>query len=121
MLADETLGRFACSSSDIKTNPLRVRPKLFEPSEKDLALSLLRVSGLRETEIWEWGHRHIENRSIYGRAELPVSGAGKCGLEVRIAEPPPLHVEIVGWSLEKSERVAKALELRAMVTAIVIR
>lgn len=82
---------------------------------KDLKLSVSRIGGLTENEIWGIGHKMVENsisiKTFYGRGEIKISVVQKANLDIDPDDDPPHHANIMGWPKEKHEQQSIAIEL----------
>jgi hypothetical protein len=92
-----------------------VKRRAFDPPQSNLRLSVYRLNGLTDVEIWGIADRFvgaIKGRSVIGRAELLETLLAPLGLSAESdPHPHPLHMNIVGWPTEKDARMAVALEL----------
>lgn len=82
-------------------------------------VSVFRVAGLNETEIWTIGGDVARSvaRNLHGRAEIEARAVRQKDLDVVPAEPPPRHANIVGWpDNDKSRQKILALELAGVAT-----
>ena len=82
-------------------------------------VSVFRVAGLNETEIWTIGGDVARSvaRNLHGRAEIEAGAVRKNDLDVVSVEPPPRHANIVGWpENDKSRQKILALELAGVAT-----
>jgi hypothetical protein len=85
----------------------------------DLRLSVFRIRGLEEQEVWTMGRQHVlepavgrqPNATLYGRAAVLVSAVFETGLQVDPDDTPPRHASITGWPEDKAEQKSTALEL----------
>lgn len=112
-LPDELLARYILSRNHF--NSSRAKPLAFEPP-KDLRLSVFRIFGLGEPQIWDLGYRHVaepSNRTLYARADFSVSLVNRLALNVHRSDSPPRHADIVGWPSSKNERMSIAQQLAA--------
>lgn len=77
-------------------------------------LSVFRVQGLGETEIWDIGRNYVsrpQGKTLRGRGEVTASLVQQQGLVVEADDIPPRHANVLGWPLEKSARKLIAVEL----------
>ena len=112
---DETVSHFVFGSR--KWNHFTA----FYPDHRKIpvTLSIFRIDGMKETEIWSIGVSVWETRrekgdaaSLQGRADLKAAMIREQGLEITASEPPPHHGNIVQWLpfavSEDSKETAKA-------------
>lgn len=92
-----------------------MKRRAFDPPQSNLRLSVYRLDGLTDTEIWLIADRfvgEIKGRAVIGRAELLERLLAPLGLRAESdPHPHPLHMNILGWPMEKDARIALALEL----------
>ena len=112
---DEVLSRYLLSRSLFSPQKKRVKSSAFLPPP-DLKLSVFRVNGLTEKEIWELGERDVvqkqsTSKTLYGRADVKASSVWNVNLRIDPNDIPPRHADLIGWPEEKSARKLIALEL----------
>jgi hypothetical protein len=73
--ANDPLARYLLSRSHFSRLQDRVKPSAFMPPS-DLKLSVFRIAGLAEREVWSIGQRYVADpqaKKVYGRADVLVS------------------------------------------------
>lgn len=81
---------------------------------RPLELSVFRVDGLTEPQIWEHGRQHAlpPGRNFHGRGDMTLGEVDATGpLRVDFDEPPPRHANVVGWPKERDQQLAVAQSL----------
>jgi hypothetical protein len=73
-------------------------------------LSVFKISGLHEDEIWKIGGS-LRIQTLLGRADISDFFIKRIGLEIESDDIPPRHANIVGWPEESSAVKLKAVEL----------
>lgn len=118
MITDEPLTRFIFSRNHFSAAQNRVKHQAFLPPA-DLKLSVFRIAGLIEAEVWRIGDDIQAARSerIRARADLPSNEVMRVGLRTIRDEPPARHANIVDWpSEDKDGRKILAMELAAVAS-----
>lgn len=91
-----------------------VRKSAFLPRD-DGQLSVYRVDGLQENDIWDIGKRFVaspQNKRLHARSDFFASVIREKKLRiVPDARPHPRHANIVDWPNEKQQRMQIALEI----------
>lgn len=105
----ETLSRFIYSRNHFRASDHAVRYSAFIPPE-DKRLSVFRISGLQEAEIWGIGEG-LRQQQLQGRADIKAEIAIEIGFGIEADDIPPRHANIIGWPDEASEVKLKAMEL----------
>lgn len=88
------------------------------PETSVLEVSVFRVFGLSDEEIWSIGDAGLRppgRSTLYARGDLTVTSVERNRLQVAPDDVPPRHANIVGWPDEKSEQKLRAIELAASV------
>lgn len=108
----EDLTKYIFNKSQFSSSNKRVKYSVFIPPS-NRRLSVFRVVGLSENEVWEIGNAVGTERelTLLARADFKVSSVTKIGLEIDVDDIPPRHANIVGWPEEDSAIKLKALEL----------
>lgn len=113
-LSPETpLARYLLASGHFSRENRRVKSAAFLPPP-DGRLSVFRVDGLADPEIWSLGRARVaepQGKPLYARADLPVRATREAGLDADPDDTPPRHVTILGWPAEKSARKLLAHQL----------
>jgi hypothetical protein len=78
---------------------------------KNRRLSVFRVSGLLENEIWQLVDNLRTDQSLLGRADIKARSVNETGLAVEADDIPPRHANIIGWPDDDLAIRLKALEL----------
>ncbi len=89
---------------------------MFNDKSGTYETSVFKTQNLTDEETKQIAIKYIlkhlsSGRSIYGTAQFRAVNATDSNLEVSISEPPPRHLNLIGWPTEKSERMLKAKEL----------
>lgn len=118
VLPGEKLTRFICYGSHFSVVANRIKPVAFLPHKKSVDISVFRISGLSDSEVWEIGREYVqtEERPIKARADLSATVVYESNLEVILDEPPPRHANIKPLPIEKSPTDRKAR--RALATKL---
>ena len=114
----ESLARYLTHRNHYNELTSSVMPGAFDPPP-DLRLSVFRIDGLSDLEVWENGQvnvidRMLQPRSLYGFADIKVVEVQATSLTVDPDNTPPRHACIVGWpegESNKSKRKLLAQEL----------
>ncbi len=91
------------------------------PRDDSNEISVFRIDGLTEDEIWKiWENsvNRTSNRTLYGRAEITTLEVETQDLQVIPDNESNRHANITGWPTEKSKRLQIAQELAAIATLI---
>jgi hypothetical protein len=108
----ENLARYIFQRNHFSSQNHTVRYAAFMPPPSN-HLSVFRISGLAEHEIWKVGHEVGEKsaRSLLGRADIKALSVIEAGLNIDADDIPPRHADIIGWPEEDSAIKLKAIEL----------
>jgi len=107
-----------------------VKFRAFLPPPDEVALSVSRLDGLSEADIWQLGDDHVAAagaRTIHARANfspeiLPDIRANGSTLSIVPDEPPPRHANVIGWPPNEQKGIRKVLAQQlAARTSIVHR
>ena len=88
---------------------------------RPLELSVFRVDGLTEAQIWEHGRRHVlpAGRNFHGRGDVTLEVVDAAGpLRLELNEPPPRHANVVGWPKERDQQLALAQSLASAAQSV---
>jgi hypothetical protein len=107
--ATETLSRYIYSRNHYRSSDQTVRYSAFIPPE-DNRLSIFRISGLQEADIWKIGEG-LRRQQLHGRADIEAVVVNEIGLGIVADDIPPRHANIIGWPEEASAIKLKAIEL----------
>ena len=105
---DESLGRFLKRKSWFSRRENRVYPDAFMPP-LDFELSVYRIDGLSENEMWGIGRDYVialskgKIQAIFGIAEIKANIVQKVLTVETNGSPHPRHSLITGWPIEKAE------------------
>jgi hypothetical protein len=104
---------FSAENKRVKANALL--PMTNKVSGR-LETSTHRVAGLNDQETWNLGYDYVENaennRVIKARGHGVYMFVAAQGLALDVNGPPfPRHVDIIGWSPDKDDRLMKATEI----------
>lgn len=115
----EATTRFAFEKGYFRSADNTAKPKAFEPNP-DGEVSVFRVDGLGEVEVWTLGdsagQMRPQPKAAIARLDLLASAIAGCGLRLVIAEPPVRHAAIVGWPDQEDLQIQKAQELARLAT-----
>ena len=117
----ETVARYLLQSNEFSLEKRCVKPTAFMPHRVRLDLSVFRIQGLESEEIWSIGKKYVatpRGKKLYGTGNIAVANIQKHQLRVVPNEPPPRHVDILGWPKEKDAQKLIALELSAEATLV---
>lgn len=108
----DDLTKYIFNKSQFSSSNKRVKYSVFIPPSNRL-LSVFRIVGLSEAEVWEIGNAVSTERglTLLARADIKVSSVTKTDLEIDADDIPPRHTNIVGWPAEDSEIKLRAMEL----------
>ena len=129
---DEKLTRFIRYGDHFSEVTNRVKHHAFLPKKNEVDLSVFRISGLSDTDVWTLGREHAqgEGKPIKARADLLASNVYENNLKViadgqgheRHATITPFPIEIEATPTDRkvrratAARLADASELRIMPT-----
>lgn len=105
----EILARYIFTKSQIRISDRMVKYSAFIPPE-DRRLSVFRISGLQDAEIWKIGEK-LRSQTLLGRADVESALVKKIGLGIEADDIPARHANIIGWPDELSAIKLKAMEL----------
>ncbi|MEW6001796.1 MAG: hypothetical protein AB1638_04000 [Nitrospirota bacterium] len=90
----------------------RVKYSVFIPPA-NRRLSVFRISGLSESDVWRIGETVGTQRALplLARANIKAVSVTEIGLEIDADDVPPRHASIIGWPEEASAIKLKAIEL----------
>lgn len=109
----ETLARFVLSRSHYSPQNNRVKYNAFMPNRVG-ELSVFRIQGLLEEQIWEVGQRYVsgpQDKTLHGRGDVVASVMIEKNLSIIPDDDPPGHANVVDWPAEKSECKLVAMEI----------
>lgn len=107
--ATEILARYIYSRSQYRTQDYTVKHNLFMPPP-DKRLSLFRILGMQETEIWQIGDS-IRNKKCLGRADIEAGVIYEKELSIDPDDTPLHHACIIDWPEQESAILLKAAQL----------
>jgi hypothetical protein len=107
--SQETLSRYIYSKNHFRISDHTAKYSAFLPPA-DRRLSVFKIAGLREDEIWQIGS-DLRMQTLLGRADIGTAVVYITGLEIESDNNPPRHCTIVGWPEESSAIKLKAIEL----------
>jgi hypothetical protein len=115
----ENLARYIFSRNHFTVFPPRVKFNAFLPPA-DLELSVFRITGLTEDQIWTIGTTRVATtRGKTPKARGDVKAASvKNGLSVQRDPLVERHAIVIGWPSEPSARQLLAKELAAAATLL---
>jgi hypothetical protein len=106
----EALARYVLSRRHFSSQSGKLKAAAFIPPPNN-RLSVFRIAGLLESEIWHLGEREVAqpaNRTIHGRGDLRVNDIEVRHLVIEPDDHPRRHADIVGWPSDKAEQKAIA-------------
>lgn len=112
----EKLARFIFSKKHFSVEKREVKFKAFTPPSNRDDISVYRISGLSDRQVWEIGRMYVErkDRTIKARANLTTETVYVNNLEV-VADPltHELHANIRPFPADRRvrDRIAKQLAL----------
>jgi len=117
----EPLSRYLMSRRHFWREKKAVKPVAFLPRDDNLRLSVFRIDGLTEGEIWEIGEEVVArpaHRNLHGRGDITASIVQTQGLHIDPDNNPRRHADITWWPEDKPKRLEIAQELAASATLI---
>ncbi len=115
----DILARFIYSDRHFKVSDQTVKHAAFLPNRNNNKTSVFRVTGLLESEIWDIESSNDTGKrieSLKARADVAAGDVTSQNLDLIPQEPPERHIDITGWSKDKSENKLKAIELAKQAT-----
>jgi len=108
----ENLARYIFQKNHFSSQNNTVKYAAFMPPPSN-RLSVFRILGLAENEIWRIGYEVGEKsvRSLLGRADIKALSVIEAELHIDADDIPPRHADIIGWPEEASAIKLKAIEL----------
>ena len=108
----EDLTKFIFNRSQFSPSNDRVKYSAFMPPP-NRCLSVFRIAGLAENDVWEIGKTIGERRTLplLARADIKVSFVAETSLKIDADDIPPRHANIIDWPEDHSAVILKAKEL----------
>jgi len=110
----ENISRFILSKNHFAASKKRVKYNAFLPPP-DLELSVFRISGLPDNQIWEIGREIVaqpQGKTAKGRGDFLAALATENELSIiPDQEPHELHANIIGWPENKAKQKLIAAKL----------
>ncbi|MDO9289223.1 MAG: hypothetical protein Q7T83_10570 [Thermodesulfovibrionales bacterium] len=108
----EDLAKFIFNRSQFSALNERVKYSVYIPPPNK-RLSVFRIAGVPETEVWQIGKDVGNERSLplLARADIKVSVVTETGLRIELDDIPPRHANIIGWPEDASKVKLKAMML----------
>lgn len=108
----EDLTKFIFNRSQFSPSNNRVKYSAFMPPP-NRRLSVFRIAGFAENDVWEIGETIGERRTLplSARADIKVLFVAETGLKIDADDIPPRHVNIIDWPEDHSAVILKAKEL----------
>jgi hypothetical protein len=107
MSSAEAITRYIFSSKHYARTTNRIRYNAFMPKNGETSIFL--INNLDDEQIWYIGETYvapISSRTLLARGDLESSDIYKEGLEIKPdTTKHKLHANIIGWPLEKPEKV----------------
>ena len=117
----EKLTRFIRYSNHFSVETNRVKHDAFLPHKNSVDLSVFRISGLSDNEVWTIGREYVQRggRPIKARADLSAGAVYENNLEVIPDEQGhELHANITPFPIEKNLADRKTRRTIAMKLAL---
>jgi len=108
--ATETLARYIYSKNHYKASDRTVKYAAFVPQKDNNRLSVFRISGLEENEIWKIA-KDLRAQPLLARADIQATSVFEASLAIERDDTPPGHANIVGWPEKDAEIKLKAVTL----------
>lgn len=104
---EETIARFVFSSSHYNT--LGVKPAAFLPNPKNGETSVFRHTELWRDVLIESGKAIARDRGsrFHGTAYIESRIVFDAQLDLKAAEPPPCHANIIGWPVVANDSASQ--------------
>ena len=120
--SDEPIVRYIIDSKHFHKPTHVVKPDAFLPNGDPPTTSVFRVDGLSSDDVWGIGHRIANKRSrtLKARADFDTRALMGTPLKLDADDDPPRHANIIGWPLEKSDRLQLALEIAEKSSLLVV-
>lgn len=109
----EIMSRFILDKKGFSSQKRMVKRSAFMPDPYD-ELSVFRISGWTEEEIWQAGEEYVakpRKRTLRARGDFGAEHIQNNMLTIKDDSPPPGHAVILGWPETKDERLLIALKL----------
>lgn len=117
---EELVSRYIKTKSHIKTSTNSIKHGAFMPPKDRQDLSVFRILGLTENDIWSLADKNIPFKVI-ARANLKVNDIENINfLKVKEDEPPERHANIINFPIEREDIIEIAKEL-AICSNLVLR
>lgn len=114
---NEDLARFLTSSGHY--NSTAVRPAAFLPNPKNGETSVFRHGAEPLEELKAIAQTEVgTERKIHGAAIVKAGVIREAKLEIRAAEPPPRHADIINWPWSQDDPDFAKAEQRALAVLI---
>lgn len=116
--SSEILSRYIFDKIHYRTSDQSVKHTAFMPPPDDLRLSVFRISGLSDHDVWVIGESvgQASRRTLRGRGDIIAAEVRKQDLDIDPDNSPPRHASIVGWPEDKGERTVIAHTLASCAT-----
>lgn len=110
---DEHIVRYIIDSKHFHKPKNVVKPDAFLPHGNPPETSVFRVDGLGDEAVWQIGSSIAakRERKLKARADFEARAIAATPLRLHPDDNPPRHANIVGWPIEKSDRLQLALEI----------
>lgn len=108
----EDLAKFIFNKSQFSALNNRVKYSVYIPPPNK-RLSVFRISGIPETEVWKIGKDVGDERKLplLARADIKVSVVTEADLKIETDDIPRRHANIIGWPEDASKVKLKAMML----------
>lgn len=115
----ETVSRYLFKD-DIRSDAT-IRHQAFLPSSSNPKLSVFRIFGLSDQEIWTLAVEKVETirtKRVIARGDLSIAQVTDRQLVVQPdADPTSRHANIVDWPADRDERATLAKDLAALASS----
>lgn len=115
----DSVTRFIFSKSDFSREKMLVKERALRPRDTESEVSVFRTTRQTPAEIWDVGKQYVlperklsnPEAKIHACANFNAVAATSQGLNFDAAEPPPNHFLMLGWPVEKHDRMQIAQEI----------
>ena len=121
LIPSDRISRYIFDKKHFAVSKGRVKYPAFLPPNGEI--SVYRVTGLAEEEIWDIGLLYVakvSGRNLRARGDLFVSDVFAVRLNVKLEkETHPLHAKVSGWPPHKGQRILIAKKLEGKASLVV--
>ena len=105
--SDELLTRYIFHQALFNPNTGTVKPTVFTPHKDRNDLSVYRITGCSEPEIWELANNFVKpkDKTTLARADTQAESYYKAGLRIVSLKTPHIrHANVENWPLDRDDR-----------------